>query len=80
MNDLIHSCRAAATYPKNIISPGEYQHSLQAYLDQLDRREAELFDSEDKAVLDFWDLEDGATGRCQSWCIELEVIHGVNFL
>ena len=59
MNDLVNSCNAAATYPKNLISPGEYQHSLHNYVHQLDERERQLFDIDDKAALDFWDLNDG---------------------
>ena len=66
MNDFIHSCNAAATYPKNLLSPGEYQHTLQGYVDRLNQREKELFGSEDKAALDFWDLDDGATGDYHS--------------
>ena len=67
MNDFIQSCKLATTYPKNLISPGEhqgYQHTLQNYVDNLDSRENELFGPEDKASLDFWDLDDGATGEC----------------
>jgi hypothetical protein len=75
MNDLINSCNAAATYPKNLIAPGEYQHTLQTYVDHLDLHEGELFDSEDKAALDFWDLDDGATGRCYNQDIEMKVVH-----
>ena len=59
MNDFTHSCDAAATYPKNLLCPGEYQHTLQNYVDHLDSREKDLFDVEDKAFLDFWDLDDG---------------------
>lgn len=59
MNELVNSCNAAATYPKNLISPGEYQHSLQTHLDQLDERESQLFDVDNKAALDFWDFDDG---------------------
>lgn len=59
MDDFVNSCNAAATYPKNLISPGEYQHSLQSYRDQLDEREKQLFDVESKATLDFWELDDG---------------------
>ena len=67
MNDFIQSCRLATTYPKNLISPGEYrgyQHTLQNYVDKLDSREEELFGPEDKATLDFWDLDDRATREC----------------
>jgi hypothetical protein len=64
MNDFVNSCNAAATYPKNLISPDEYQHSLQNYVDQLDERESQLFDADDKATLDFWDLDDEAAGTC----------------
>jgi len=64
MNDLVNSCGAAATYPANLISPSDYQHTLQTYVDHLDKREGELFDTEDKAALDFWDLDEGATGNC----------------
>jgi hypothetical protein len=62
MNDFIHSCNAAATYPKNLISTEEYQHNLQSYADQLDQREVQLFSVEDKAHLGFWDLDEGASG------------------
>ena len=62
MNDFVRSCNAAATYPKNLIFSGEYQHTLQNYVDQLDMREGNLFGPRDKASLDFWDLDDGATG------------------
>lgn len=63
MNDFIHSCNAAATYPKNLISPREYQHTLQSYVDHLDAREKDedLFGDENQAALEFWDLDDGAT-------------------
>ena len=67
MNDFIQSCKLATTYPKNLISPGEhqgYQHTLQNYVDNLDSREKELFGPEDKASLDFWDLDDGTTSEC----------------
>ena len=60
MNDFIHSCNAAATYPKNLISHGVYLHTLQSYVDRLDSREGNLFGSENNASLDFWDLDDGA--------------------
>ena len=63
MNDFIDSCNAAGTYPKNLISPREYQHTLQRYVDHLDQCEEDLFGLEDKAALEFWDLEDGATGK-----------------
>lgn len=59
MNDFIHSCDAAPTYPKNLISPGEYRHTIQSYVELLDNREKNLFDVESKASLDFWDLDDG---------------------
>lgn len=62
MNDFVHSCDAAATYPQNLISPNEYQHTLKSYIDDLNLREKYLFGSEDKAALEFWDLDDGATG------------------
>ena len=62
MNDFNHSCNAASTYPKNLISPGEYQHNLQSYVHQLDQRQDELFDIDAKAALHFWDLEDGVAG------------------
>ena len=69
MNDFVHSCNAAASYPKNNISRSVYrgyQHSLQAYVDHLDLHANDLFGPEDKAALDFWDLTDGNTGtRCQ---------------
>lgn len=64
MNDFIRSCDAAATYPLNLISPGEYKHALQSYVDHLDQQEEQLFGAENKAALDFWDLDDGATGIC----------------
>lgn len=64
MNDFVNSCNAAATYPKNLISPGEYQHSLQNYVDQLDDRERQLFDVDDKAALDFWDLDNETASTC----------------
>jgi hypothetical protein len=64
MDDFVNSCNAAATYPKNLISPGEYQHSLQSYRDQLDEREKQLFDVETKATLDFWELDDGTASTC----------------
>lgn len=60
MNHFINSCNAATTYPKNLISPSEYQHTLQTYVDELNVREEKLFDTDDKAALDFWDLGDGA--------------------
>lgn len=59
MNDFVHSCHAAPSYPKNLISPGEYQHSLQNYVSQLDEHNTQLFDVEDKAALAFWELNDG---------------------
>ena len=59
MNDFVRSCNAAARYPKNLIFPGEYQHSLQTYIDQLDERDTHLFDVENKAALDFWELDNG---------------------
>lgn len=80
MNDFIQSCQLATTYPKNLISPGEfqgYQHTLQNYVNNLDSRENELFGPEDKASLDFWDLDDGTPGKCyrqdleDSECIRL---------
>lgn len=61
MNDFIHSCNAAATYPKNLISPSDYQHTLQRYVNDLDEREARLFGVEDRATVNFVDLDDGAT-------------------
>ena len=67
MDDFIRSCRAAAIYPMNLISPGEYrgyQHTLKNYVDVLDSRESKLFGPEDEASIDFWDLNDGATGKC----------------
>ena len=71
MNDFIHSCNAAATYPKNLVSRGEYQHTLQNYVNHLDSRESNLFGSEDKASLEFWDLVDGATSTCFSSDIDI---------
>ena len=73
MNDFVRSCNAAATYPKNLVSPGEYQHTLQSYVDHLDVREKDLFGVESNAALDFWDLDDGTTGSCYSQGIEVEV-------
>ncbi len=64
MDDWVNSCHAAATYPQNLISPGEYQHSLQSYQDQLDEREKQLFDVDSKAALDLWELDDGAASTC----------------
>ena len=63
MNDFAHSCNAADTYPKNLISSGAYQHTLQNYVDRLDERDNKLFvDVEDEAVLDFWELDDALAG------------------
>ena len=59
MNDLVHSCNAAPTYPKNLISSGEYQHTLQNYVRQLDEHDTQLFEVEAQAALDFWELHDG---------------------
>lgn len=78
MNDFIHSCNAAATYPKNLIFPGEYQHALQTYVNNLDLHEDELFGAEDRAALDFWDLDDGATGTCYNDGIETEKVHRID--
>lgn len=77
MNDFIDSCDAAAKYPKNLISPGEYQHALQTYIDHLDLREGELFGS-NEASLDFWDLDDEATGTCFSQGIGIELTHRID--
>jgi hypothetical protein len=63
MNDLINSCNAATTYPKNLTSPNNYQHTLQEYVDLLDQRGGELFDVEDVAALDFWELDENASSR-----------------
>ena len=60
MNDFIYSCTAAASYPRNLISHREYQHTLDNYVKELDQRDSQLFGSESNAVLDFWDLADGA--------------------
>lgn len=64
MNDFIRSCDAAASYPKNLISPGEYKHALQSYVDRLDQHGGRLFGDDKKAALDFLDLDDGAIGTC----------------
>lgn len=61
MNEFIQSCNTSAIYPKNLIFPAEYQHSLQNYVDQLRLREKELFVCNDTAALDFWELDDEAT-------------------
>ena len=66
MDDFIHSCDAAATYPKNLISHGEYQHTLQNYVDRLDSRERQLLGSEASASLEFWDLDDEAASNCSA--------------
>lgn len=78
MNDFIHSCHAAVTYPKNLVSPGEYQHILQSYIEHLDRNDKELFGVEDKAALDFWDLVDGATGTTHNCGIENGVFYQIS--
>lgn len=69
MNHFASSCDAAATYPKNLISPNEYQHTLQGYVDELNVREEKLFDIDDKAALDFWDLDDGAASTYYRYSI-----------
>lgn len=77
MNDFTHSCDAAHTYPKNLISPGEYRHSLQNYVDHLNRSDRHLFvDVDDDAVLDFWELDDGRPGTGSQ--LDLEVTLVVN--
>ena len=83
MDVFIHSCNTAATYPKNIIYHGEYQHTLQTYLDDLDKRETDLFGLEEKASLDFWDLDDKGTSTCfctVSISEELSMLIGINSL
>lgn len=76
MNDFAHSCNAAQTYPKNLISPGAYQHTLQNYVDHLDQHDRQLFDVEDEAVLDFWELDDALAGTGSQ--LESEVAPFIN--
>ena len=69
MNEFVHSCDASATYPTNLISHNEYQHTLHNYVQILDERQDQLFGPEGKASLDFWDLDDGASSPCCNECL-----------
>lgn len=57
MDDLIESCRAASTFPKNLLCHNTYEYALDTYVRELNKRESDLFCADGEGALDFWDLE-----------------------
>jgi hypothetical protein len=59
MDELMRSCADARDYPRNLVCHNTYQHVLSSYLQGLNAREQSLFCSENKAAVDFWEIDDG---------------------
>lgn len=62
MDLLVKSCNAAAEFPKNLIYPGAYNHTLEKYVRRLDQDETRLFSRNADAAVDIWQLEDQRKG------------------
>lgn len=62
MDQFLASCNAAAEYPKNLIRSNTYAFVAQSYFDKLNELQSELFNSPEKAALDFWEFGDSASG------------------
>jgi hypothetical protein len=64
MQKFLESWDAAATYPASLARHDSYPYNLQAYVKRLDDRERDLFSTESRARLDFWDFDEIAQGVC----------------
>jgi hypothetical protein len=64
MDELIRLHGNAAEYPKNLVSTHTYQHVLHSYAQRLNEKERSLFCSQDKAVVDFLQFDEGGSGVC----------------
>ena len=62
MEQIILSCKNAAEYPKNLVHSNTYEFVSNAYFDKLNECELELFNSKEKAALNFWEFGDAAKG------------------
>ena len=55
----------AADFPKNLIHSNTYEFVTNAYFEQLNEREHNLFHAEDKAALHFWEFADTGKGESE---------------
>lgn len=62
MDQLARSCFDAAVFPKNLIDPWTYDHSLEKYVERLDQNQSRLFYNESKAAVEVLELEDQGKG------------------
>ena len=65
------ACKAADSYPKNLIRTQAFRHSLQSYQARLEERQRQLFDpNPDYTVIHLWEAFDRQNG----WCCGLELV------
>ncbi|KAI9773493.1 MAG: hypothetical protein M1839_002075 [Geoglossum umbratile] len=57
MQQFLESWDAAATYPASLARHDTYLYNLEGYVKRLDCREKDLFSTESRARLDFWDFD-----------------------
>ncbi|KAF2813082.1 uncharacterized protein BDZ99DRAFT_382142 [Mytilinidion resinicola] len=63
MDQLISSCERFESYPQNLVRHYCSPHALKTYFDRLQDEKDRLFSEENKAALDFFDLNDGDDGE-----------------
>ena len=62
MDELIHSYRAAAQYPRNLVDHHAYQHVLDMYVNQLNEKGDSLFCGPSKVVINFYQFDHESQG------------------
>ena len=68
LNQVLKLCRDAAQYPHNFAgSDDSLEYSLFSYQAQLTTHQKRLFSPETEASLNFYELDDGGTGKSNQW-------------
>lgn len=68
MDELIHSYRAAAKYPRNLVDHHTYQHVLDSYVNQLNDKEDNLFCGPSNVLINFWQFDHESQGSSPEKC------------
>lgn len=68
LNQVLNLCKDAAQYPHNFAgSHDSLEYSLFSYQAQLTTHQRRLFSPETEASLNFYELDDGGTGKSNQW-------------
>ena len=80
MEQLANSCDEAESYPRNLLHPTTYEYNLTAYYQQLNEREASLFQNDAEAALDFWEFDAEGNGASANLELDLHITTIPNLL